>query len=72
MRVLRRSCPVFGRTPEPARAFSADDIRGFYACLLRALGVNRLNLIGHSNGGRIIMKLCAREDAGIEIRKLVL
>jgi pimeloyl-ACP methyl ester carboxylesterase len=71
MRVLLPELPGFGRTPEPARAFSADDYADFTLAFLRALGVNRLNLIGHSNGGRIIMKLCAREDAGIEIRKLV-
>ncbi len=71
MRVLLPELPGFGKTPEPKRAFSADDYADFALAFLRALGITRVNLIGHSNGGRIMMKLCAREDAGVRFEKLV-
>jgi pimeloyl-ACP methyl ester carboxylesterase len=71
MRVLLPELPGFGKTPEPERAFSADDYADFTLSFLRALGISKVNLIGHSNGGRIMMKLCVRENTGVRFNKLV-
>ncbi len=71
MRVLLPELPGFGQTPEPERPFSADDYADFTLAFLKALNVTKVHLIGHSNGGRIMMKLCTRENTGIEPGKLV-
>lgn len=71
MRVLLPELPGFGKTAEPDRPFSADDYANFTLAFLKALGISKVHLIGHSNGGRIIMKLCTRENTGIVFEKLV-
>jgi pimeloyl-ACP methyl ester carboxylesterase len=71
MRVLLPEFPGFGKTPEPKTAFSADDYADFTLAFLKAMGINKVSLIGHSHGGRVIMKLTTRGDVGIEFKKLV-
>ena len=63
MRVILPELPGFGETAEPAEPFSADDYADFVEKLLRELGITRCSLIGHSNGGRIIMKLVTRKQS---------
>lgn len=71
MRVILPELPGFGETPEPSVPFSADDYANFTEKLLRALGVSRCSLIGHSNGGRIIMKLVTREQSEFTYERIV-
>lgn len=71
MRVILPELPGFGKTPEPDRAFDAADYAAFVLKLLGELGVERTHLIGHSNGGRIIMKLCTMPHPGVSFDKLV-
>ena len=70
-RVLVPELPGFGETAEPPHAFSADDYADFTEHFLTALGVSRCSLIGHSNGGRIIMKLVTRENSPFTFERLV-
>lgn len=71
MRVLLPELPGCGETPEPPRSLDAagyaELVRGF----LRQLGVREAHLIGHSNGGRIILKLCAEPTPDLRFHKLV-
>lgn len=71
MRVILPELPGFGETPEPPEPFSADDYADFAEKLLRALGISRCSLIGHSNGGRIIMKLVTRQQGEFSYDRLV-
>ena len=71
MRVILPELPGFGKTPEPERPFDAADYAAFTLRLLGRLGVERTHLIGHSNGGRIIIKLCTSPHEGVEFSKLV-
>lgn len=71
MRVILPELPGFGNTPEPSEPFDAADYARFVLELLRAMGIKRTHLIGHSNGGRIIMKLCTMPHEGVEFDRLV-
>lgn len=71
MRVILPELPGFGETPDPPEPFSADDYADFTENLLRALGITRCSLIGHSNGGRIIMKLVTRRQSEFTYERIV-
>ncbi len=70
-RVLLPELPGFGETPEPPHSFNADDYADFAEHFLGAMGVKRCSLIGHSNGGRVIMKLVTREKSPFTYERLV-
>ena len=70
MRVYVPELPGFGETPEPKGPMDAEDYAAFTLDLLRALGVREAPLIGHSNGGRIMLVL-ASEERDVRFRKLV-
>ena len=71
MRVILPELPGFGETDEPREPFSADDYADFVEKLLRELGITRCSLIGHSNGGRIIMKLVTRKQSEFKYDRVV-
>lgn len=71
MRVILPELPGFGETAEPREPFSADDYADFVEKLLRELGITRCSLIGHSNGGRIIMKLVTRKQSEFKYDRIV-
>ena len=70
IRVYVPELPGFGETPEPPQPMDAEDYAAFTLDLLRALGVRETHLIGHSNGGRIMLVL-ASEERDVVFRKLV-
>ncbi len=71
MRVILPELPGFGETPEPPEPYNADDYADFTEKLLRALNIDRCSLIGHSNGGRIIMKLVTRQQSEFSYERIV-
>jgi len=70
MRVWLPELPGFGETPEPKEPMDAEDYAAFVLELLRALGIRETHLIGHSNGGRIMLVL-ASEPRDVRFGKLV-
>lgn len=62
MRVLVPEFPGFGETPEPPEPMDADAMARFALRFLETLGIGDAYLLGHSNGGRIVMKLVGRDD----------
>lgn len=69
-RLIAPDLPGFGATPEPPAAWSAHEYAAWTVALLDRLGVERCDLIGHSNGGRIAIVLAA--EHGARVRRLVL
>lgn len=71
-RVLAIDYPGFGESEELKKSFSIDDYCDIVVGFLKKLEVKDVILVGHSYGGRIILKLNNRDELPFEIRKNVL
>ena len=71
-RVVQLDLPGFGASDEPREPWSVDDFGDFFLKFLKELSIDRTSLLGHSYGGRVIIKLAAREDLPLQIEKIVL
>lgn len=60
-RVIAPDMPGFGESEEPNEPWCVDDYVDFILEFLKDFNVSKINLLGHSFGGRVIIKLCARE-----------
>ncbi len=70
-RVLAMDMPGFGESDEPTEPWCVDDYVDFVLEFLREYDVKKLILLGHSFGGRVIIKMCARE-LPFEVEKVIL
>lgn len=71
-RMLAIDYPGFGESEELRESFCIDDYADIVQNFLKELGIKKIILIGHSYGGRIIIKLNSRNDLPFEIEKNVL
>ncbi|MCI8384342.1 MAG: alpha/beta hydrolase [Clostridia bacterium] len=70
--VLCLDMPGFGISDEPKNSWNLDDYITFITKFIKSQNINELDVIGHSNGGRIIIKLMSKKDLGFKINKLIL
>ncbi len=59
--VIALDMPGFGETGEPERPFDVDDYVDFVLEFLKMFSVSKLSLVGHSFGGRVIIKMANRK-----------
>ena len=74
-RVVQLDFPGFGASDEPREPWNVDAFTDFICDFFDALDIKKATLIGHSYGGRVIIKLAARQSRGetpFEIEKIVL
>lgn len=71
-RVIQFDLPGFGGSDEPKEAWNVDAFADFFCKFMQALNIKKATLIGHSYGGRIIIKLAARDNIPFEIKNIVL
>lgn len=71
-RVVQFDMPGFGDSDEPREAWSVDDYADFFLDFMQALGIGSAALWGHSYGGRVMIKLMARENLPFRIERAVL
>ena len=71
-RVVQLDFPGFGESDEPSEPWRPADYADFFCKFMETLGISRTVLIGHSYGGRVIIKLASRDDLPFEIEKIVL
>lgn len=71
-RVLALDYPGFGESSMLERSFSIDDYADVVVDFLKELNVEKTILVGHSYGGRIIIKLNNRNNLPFVIEKNVL
>lgn len=71
-KVVTLDLPGFGESTEPREGWSVDDYKSFFVKFLDALNISSCSLLGHSYGGRIIIKLASMKDCPVELDKLVL
>lgn len=70
-RVIAPDLPGFGMSDEPKEPWCVDDYVDFIVEFLKNFEFEKINLLGHSFGGRVIIKLCSRKNP-FEISKVVL
>jgi pimeloyl-ACP methyl ester carboxylesterase len=63
--------PGFGVTKEPSEPWSVDDFTDLVSEFIKKNNLNNFTIMGHSYGGRIIIKLCNRINP-FTIKKVVL
>ena len=71
-RVLQFDLPGFGSSQEPPESWTVDQFTDFFIKLMEALEIKKAVLIGHSYGGRMIIKMVARDNLPFEIDRIVL
>ena len=71
-RVIQLDFPGFGGSDEPREPWSVDDYADFVIAFLRELKIDKVTLLGHSYGGRVIIKLASRDIIPFEIGRIVL
>ena len=71
-RVVQFDFPGFGASDEPREPWAVEDYANFFLDLMAALDIQKAALIGHSYGGRVIIRLAARENLPFTIERIVL
>ena len=71
-RVVQFDLPGFGASDEPKEPWNVDAYADFFCGFMEKLGIKKAVLFGHSYGGRVIIKLAARENLPFEIERIVL
>lgn len=64
--------PGFGESDEPKEAWNVDDYVDFVIKFINEMKITKLSLLGHSFGGRVIIKMVNRENLDFQIDKLIL
>ncbi len=64
--------PGFGQSPVPDTAWSVDDYADMVGKLIEELELAPVDLLVHSFGGRITLKLCARPDSLQKVDKVLI
>lgn len=64
--------PGFGETEEPKEAIGVDGFVDFVLAFCKKMSITKTVLLGHSNGGRIIIKMLTRSDCPLEVEKVIL
>ncbi len=68
---LALDMPGFGKSDEPSEPWCVDDYVDFVLKFIDIFKPERLVLLGHSFGGRVIIKMLARE-LPFEVKKIIL
>lgn len=71
-RIIVPDLPGFGGSQEPSEPWNVDAYTAFVTDFIQALRLDRLTVMGHSNGGRILIKLLSREGLPFTVEKAVL
>ena len=64
--------PGFGKSDEPTEAWNVDNYVDFVVKFLSELGVKKATFLGHSFGGRVIIKMFEKDSLPFEITKIIL
>lgn len=71
-KVVQFELPGFGQSTEPTESWNVEEYAQFFTKFMAALGISKATLLGHSYGGRIIIRLAAKEDLPFTIDRIVL
>ena len=71
-RVIAPNAPGCGDSDEPPEPWTVDRFADFTTAFAKALGLSKVTLMGHSFGGRTIIKLMSRQPRPFKVDKIVL
>lgn len=71
-RIIQFDFPGFGDSQEPKTAWSVSEYSNFVLKFFAHLNIKKATLIGHSFGGRVIIKLACDRNLPFEINRIVL
>jgi pimeloyl-ACP methyl ester carboxylesterase len=71
-RVCALDLPGFGQSGEPPAAWNVGEYADFALKFIQSLGLEKVILIGHSFGGRVIIKLAGQETPPLDFPKIIL
>ncbi len=71
-KVIALDLPGFGESDEPTEPWTVDHYVDFIIEFIKSFNAKKVVLLGHSNGGRIIIKLANRENLPFYIDKIIL
>ena len=71
-RVVQFDFPGFGGSDEPREPWNVSRYTDFFCEFMKALDIKEATLIGHSYGGRVIIKAATRKEVPFDIDKIVL
>lgn len=71
-RVIAPDMPGFGQSDEPPEPWCVDDYVDFVIEFLNRFDVKSVVFLGHSFGGRVIIKMFNRENLPFKITKVIL
>jgi len=64
--------PGFGKAPEPPEPWDVDNYADFVAAYCAENGLTEPVCMGHSNGGRVLLRLLSRKNPPISPPKMIL
>ncbi len=71
-RVIAINLPGHSFSEEPTEPLSVDGFAEYVLAFLKELNIDKVTLVGHSVGGRIIIKLMSYKNLPIDVEKIVL
>ena len=71
-RVVALDFPGFGQSLEPATPWCVDDYADCVLAFLQAMEIKACSMLGHSFGGRVIIKIASRNLPELKLQKLIL
>ncbi len=71
-RMVVPDLPGFGGSEEPSAPWTTPQYADFVLAFCEALGITEATVMGHSNGGRILLELLSRDSSSLSVRKMVL
>ncbi len=71
-RFLQFDLPGFGDSEEPSEPWNVERYCEFFCALMEEFSIERASLLGHSYGGRIIIRLADRDKLPFEIVRIAL
>lgn len=71
-RAISFDLPGFGGSDEPPKAWSVDEFADLCIKFIASFNIPKVILLGHSYGGRVIIKTASRDDLPFEISRIIL
>ncbi len=71
-RVIAPDFPGFGETEEPREVWAVDDFVNWTLSFISLFNAEKLILLGHSFGGRVVIKMASRKELPFTVEKMIL